>query len=310
MATPFQTPDALADEIDRLHAIEQDGANWRGDGFDISRGSVAQAAMWSHLKAALEAPAFIADTRLMARATRCLARTTGGSELPYKAALLLAETVLAPPAIGSDAGILAACASLDALEREYAAVSLADEDSPRLNEISVAQAPLVSLLSQTKAETFEGIQAKARSLALWDSNLLAPRTGDPSSVLTGAILLDLVGMPAPTVNPDASLITLCDQCCPLEAESLRLHRLDGDENEKESDRLERESRVLFDRILTMEPTTAEGRAAFARVALWYVGREEDGATISTDYIGEQLAWKLVRQLAGGDQRAEMFGGAA
>ncbi|MGI4793628.1 MAG: hypothetical protein ACRYG8_05980 [Janthinobacterium lividum] len=313
MALPFQTPTALADEIDRLHAIEQDGTSWDAPDFDTSPGSVASQAMWSHLKTALDDPSFIADAHLIARVTRCLVRSTGGSELPYKAALLLADTVLsAPPATGSDAEILTACADLDKLEREYAAVSLADEDSPRLDAIAVAQAPLVSLLSQTKAETIKGIRAKAHSLALWDSSLMAPRTSDVGSAMMGSILRDLVAAMTPTTDTDTdtNLIALCDECCRLEAESVRLHRLDGHENEKESGRVEDEARVLFDRILTMEPTTAEGRSAVARVALWYVGREADGATISTDYIGEQLAWKLVRQLAGGDQRAELAGGAA
>ncbi|MGI4802368.1 MAG: hypothetical protein ACRYG8_51710 [Janthinobacterium lividum] len=221
---------------------------------------------------------------------------------PFKTSDVSAES--------SDTEILTACADLNALEREYAAVSLADEDSPRLNEISDAQGPLIDLLGRTKAKTVDGIRAKAHCLALAEPSLVAKGTGDAISVLTGSILRDLVGEAVLLDVRDADLITLCDECCRLEAKSLRLHRLDGDENEKESSRFENEARVLFDRIAKMEPTTAEGRSAVARVALWYVGREEDGAAISTDYIGEQLAWKLVRQLAGGDQRAEMFGGAA
>ena len=119
---------------------------------------------------------------------------------------------------------------------------------------------------------------------------------------------DLVG----TANPDAKLIALCEECCKLVEESHILFRKSPEDDSKEQianeaacGKLDDRSRILFERIRIMAPSTPAGQQAVAKVALWHVGRDADETTIETNYIGEGLAWMLVRQLAGGDRWSEL-----
>lgn len=96
------------------------------------------------------------------------------------------------PSADPDATILNASAELDKLEREYIAVNAASEDDERLSEISDAQTPWVELLTETGAKTIAGIQAKARSLALWEPSLVKATAGDTGRLLTSSILADLL----------------------------------------------------------------------------------------------------------------------
>ena len=109
-------------------------------------------------------------------------------------------------------------------------------------------------------------------------------------------------------SADSELIALCDRCCAMEVEINRIYLRAEDPsgpeqiaNETECARLYGASMAVFEQVAAMEPTTPEGKAAYARVALHYASRpDKDGVTIETNAIGEELAWKLVKQLAGGD----------
>lgn len=99
-----------------------------------------------------------------------------------------------------DADLLAACAAFDALERAYIAVPgdfWPDTPEERASEaererISAAQDPLVERMCELRAFTREGQAARARSLALWDAELMKPGPGDTGTWLTAAIVRDLI----------------------------------------------------------------------------------------------------------------------
>ena len=96
-----------------------------------------------------------------------------------------ASTVASP-----DADLMEACAAFDELERAYIAAGgnwdagspeelASDAERERLSE---AQEPLVDRICELCAVTREGHVARARSLALWDAELLKPATGDIGTV--------------------------------------------------------------------------------------------------------------------------------
>ena len=102
-----------------------------------------------------------------------------------------------------DAALLEACAAFDALERAYVATFNGyDFDSPEeaaaeieRERLSEAQEPLVVRICQLRAVTLAGQAARARSLALWDGELMKPNTdGDASARLTTAIVRDLLAL--------------------------------------------------------------------------------------------------------------------
>lgn len=194
-------------------------------------------------------------------------RSTGSSELPTKAAALLAERILSTPVLSSDIAIISACAQFDALEREYAAVNLANEDSPRLDEIYAAQSPLVGLIGRTAATTAEGVRAKARSLALWDSSLMAEGTGDAGKVLMGSILRDLLGgsndAVAGDTDPDAAILAAC--------ENVRDLRRQRDQKPDLPDEpyfeLMKQHRAAMLEVVRLQAVTSAGRRAIAGLIL-------------------------------------------
>jgi hypothetical protein len=101
-----------------------------------------------------------------------------------------------------DADLLEACAAFDVLERAFIAVggnqpagspeeAAADAEREGLRG---AQWPLVGRMSELRAVTREGQAARARSLALWDGELLnqGRKDRDAGEELTAAIVRDLL----------------------------------------------------------------------------------------------------------------------
>ncbi len=107
-----------------------------------------------------------------------------------------------------DAQLLAACAAFDALERAYIALS-GDHRAGSPEEAAVeaerdwlvtAQAPLVASMCELRAVTQAGHVARARSLTLWDGELLKD-TVDAGACLTAALVRDLIGKaPSPAME--------------------------------------------------------------------------------------------------------------
>ena len=198
--TGFATlPDTIA-EIERLHAIEMDIANWNGCDHDLTLtpGGIAQGTMWTQVDAALSDPAITRDTRLMARMAKVVMEslddTVHGEESRTRhVSRLLVQSVLSQAAVCDDAEIHAACTALDKLEHEYRALAEVDDQSTRQDEISEEQRPFIEILSNTRARTIAGIQAKARSLVLWAPDLLVDAGGDMIEDMTSSVLEDLIG---------------------------------------------------------------------------------------------------------------------
>ncbi len=99
-----------------------------------------------------------------------------------------------------DAELLEACAAFDHLQRSFDAIpgnhppgsaeeDAADAERGRLCE---QQEPLVDRMCQLRAATREGTLARARSLVLWDKELMKERSEAPGERLIEAIVRDLV----------------------------------------------------------------------------------------------------------------------
>ena len=125
-----------------------------------------------------------------------LAYTTGAA-----AACTVLPAAGASEAAHPDADLLAACAAFDALERTYVA-SYVDypDDGPEWDAaeeerdwLSDAQGPLVDVICELRAFTREGQVARARSLALWDAELMKPDSPHYTNErLVQAIVRDLI----------------------------------------------------------------------------------------------------------------------
>jgi hypothetical protein len=131
--------------------------------------------------------------RFKAAVLRDLVRDERGGEMPEPL----------PPVIvtaHSDADLLEACAAFDALERaSHATFRGQDCGSPEeeaaeaeRERFSEAQEPLVARICELEAITREGMAARARSLALWDGELMKPDRAYTGDRLTAAIIRDLL----------------------------------------------------------------------------------------------------------------------
>ncbi len=97
-----------------------------------------------------------------------------------------------------DAELIALCAKLDALEREYLATDFgAKPNSPADDQaeaerarITDAQAPIVDAICARSPQTTAGAVAVARSLALWDGDLF--RNGGPDGCTNERLVAVLV----------------------------------------------------------------------------------------------------------------------
>ena len=302
---PDTAPDNLSPalrvaEIERLHVIETGETSWDGD-FDTSAGAKAQEAMWPLMNAALADPATVADPQLLARVTRVAIRSAGTEELPDRAGLLLAETVLS--AAGADAEILSTSAALDELEQEGRRLAELDDQSARLDEIRAAQEPLIAFLSSTRSRTIEGTRAKARSLALWAPDLLT-ESDDAIEGMTSSILEDLIGgVSEATVDPDADLKAGCNELMAL-IDQMNVEAADTDITSDDPRRAQQGE--LVERILAQAPTTLAGHQLRARAILaWHGGMGANNEPASE--LHQDDFWLVIRDLIGQDTIKAMAG---
>ncbi len=104
------------------------------------------------------------------------------------------------PAVSPDAELLEACAAFDDLERAYIAQSgawpcdspEADAAEAERDRLAAALEPFVDRMCELQAVTREGQAARARSLALWDAELMKPGKVYTNDRLTTAIVRDLL----------------------------------------------------------------------------------------------------------------------
>ena len=105
------------------------------------------------------------------------------------------------PMTSPDAELLQTCAVFDEMERASLATfqgqepgsaeeTAAETERERLSE---AQEPLVERMCELEAISREGMAARARSLALWDAELMKPDRCFIGDRLTAAIVRDLTG---------------------------------------------------------------------------------------------------------------------
>ncbi len=105
-----------------------------------------------------------------------------------------------PVAVSPDADLVKACAAFDHLQRAFDAIPAthlpgsAEEDAAdaERERICEQQAPLVDRMCQLRAVTREGAVTRARSLVLWDKELMKERGEAAGERLTEAIVRDLV----------------------------------------------------------------------------------------------------------------------
>ena len=99
-----------------------------------------------------------------------------------------------------DAALLAVCAEFDMWERRLLATDFqAESGTPAACAARIeqercldAQDPLVARMCDLRAVTLEGQRARARSLALWDPELMRPFCPDAGDYLVAAIVRDLL----------------------------------------------------------------------------------------------------------------------
>ncbi len=106
---------------------------------------------------------------------------------------------LVPVPPSPDAKLLAACAEFDTLERAYLATYVPGvDDGPEWDaaeaerdRLADAQEPLAGRICELRAVTRKGQVARARSLALWDAEMMKPKD-DIIGQFTQAIVRDLL----------------------------------------------------------------------------------------------------------------------
>ncbi len=97
-----------------------------------------------------------------------------------------------------DADLIALCAKLDALEREFLATDFsarphtpaADHAEAEQARIEDAQAPIVDAICARPPQTIAGAVAVANSLALWDGELF--RNGGPDGCINERLIAVLI----------------------------------------------------------------------------------------------------------------------
>ncbi len=234
---------------------------------------------------------------------------------------LISNEPIASPA-SPDAALIGDCDRLIALEKEAAReadrlADASDEDwHDVIDPIWDKRDQVVDRIVSMRATTPAGVLALIT--ALETHNPVDPKLGDRGFSFEGGMsgrLLETAlrsakairGAAAPPFNPDADLISLCEQIVQSEAEwnSTGLHQdtlpqaeqHDYEQTVREpiSDR----SSELFDRLLQMTPQTLEGQRAAARATVAFMPCYPDGTPdIEINHIAGNMAWKLVKQLAG------------
>ena len=274
--------------------------------------------------AATPAPTFL-DLR---RQAQLIQREVGTSDFEPALAFLkqLAAGPVAPaatPAVSSpDAALIAECDQLMSLEEEAKREadrlkSASDEDwHAVIDPIWARRSQVVDRIETMLATTPAGVLALIKALDVHNS--IDPESDSrPYSYeggLTGRLLetaLQSAGKistaASPPLNPDAEYIALCDQVVQSEAEwrSTGLHQdtlPQAEQREYEQtvrEAISERSSELFDRLLQLTPQTPEGQKAAAQATLAFMPCHDDGTPdIDVIHDGENLAWMLVKQLAG------------
>ncbi len=126
-------------------------------------------------------------------------RSTRRGVLGGAAALTVAPAALATPAdLHPDAELIAVCAEFDAIERHinshYAGGSRKIEDDEErdvaIAPFQEAQEPLLERIIELRASTPDGFIARARTLALWDTEAI--RHIGPENYLNERMLVALL----------------------------------------------------------------------------------------------------------------------
>ena len=141
-------------------------------------------------KGCLDQPDGAAEDRFTGANLRDMVRAERGAPDNYAVA----------PYVSLDAELLKVCAAFDEMECASLATfqgqepgsaeeTAAETERERLSE---AQEPLVERMCELEAITREGMAARARSLALWDAELMKPDRCFISDRLTAAIVRDLL----------------------------------------------------------------------------------------------------------------------
>ena len=194
---------------------------------------------------------------------------------------VLASTTLSPFGRGNDEPILKACAAFDALERQYLAGDFSDEneclaDADRVRIVE-EQEPLLDAILEHPCTTLRAAQALARSLALWDQELLSGGHKDTGGLLAAKLVRSLTEM-APD-DADADLLTLQPEYDQLRAEyddfNTNPQNFDPDAD------LGRAYDEFCERVVHMPPAkTAAGRVLKAKAALGLHTYVDDGGQAS------------------------------
>ena len=180
---------ALVEQIVALRATTAEG--------HLARGRALAFHYQPHHASLQDDPDRAFSDRAQAAALRDLVSIERGAAMPIAAPPIVVEQ---PKPFHPDADLLEACAAFDALERAYIAAGgdyafgslehdIAEAERARLSD---AQDPLVERMCELRAVTREGQAARARSLALWDAELMKPGPGDTGTWLTAAIVRDLI----------------------------------------------------------------------------------------------------------------------
>jgi len=111
---------------------------------------------------------------------------------------LLAAAPAAPVAPNPDAELVALCAQMDDLEREFLATDFGampntpegDHAEAEQDRLLVAQEPIVDAICNLPCTTHEGAVAVARSLALWDAEFF--KRGGPGDYTNRRLMVALV----------------------------------------------------------------------------------------------------------------------
>ncbi len=173
-------------------------------------------------------------------------------------------------AAGLDAELIQACADFNKLERRYLKLAnrgakdlaLEAETDAALAAVAAEQQPFLDRICELRPRTHAGCAAIARSLALWDRELLkgAGPGNDTNERLLAALVAGLIWKRPEPASPDAALLALC----------ATFHGFDAAAHDDANLKWEEDSRAGWDafrQIAKATPRTEDGRRAKARVVL-------------------------------------------
>lgn len=115
---------------------------------------------------------------------------------------VLSDLLTAPAELADDADLLAACAAFDDLERQWrAAIQVGSKDNAKVDEaaaqanrIQEQQRPHLDAMLDLPCTTLAGAAAIARSLELWDAELMRGGNGYVNDLLVRKLVESLLAM--------------------------------------------------------------------------------------------------------------------